>query len=73
MRRCRFDEHGRMRKMMTEYTAGRRFENLVNGIPIVQGRIVSVTNRHEDQIITIEWDDGTIATVVPEEVLRSAR
>ena len=62
----------KMRKMMTEYTVGGRFEKLVNRIPIVQGRIVSVTNLHDDQIITIEWDDGTIATVLPEEILRSA-
>jgi len=60
------------------FRVGDRFEKLVNGTPVVQGRVVEVVKReheqiNDDRILTIEWDDGTQTTGRSEEVLRSAR
>jgi hypothetical protein len=52
---------------------GDRFEQLVNGTPMMQGRVVAVVKRRDNQVLTIEWDDGTRTTGSPEDVLRSAR
>jgi hypothetical protein len=46
------------------FRVGDRFEKLVNGVPIVQGRVVGVVKREDeelnhDRILTIEWDDGS--------------
>ena len=60
------------------FRVGDRFEKLVNGVPIVQGRVIGVVKRegeqlNDDRILTIEWDDGTQTIGRPEEALRSAR
>jgi len=55
------------------YMNGDGFEKLVNGTPIMQGRVVAAMKQCDDQVLTIEWDDGTRTTGSPEDLLRSAR